>query len=233
MPIRVETPIQDTRILVVAATARELAPADGWLALQCGVGPVEAAAATATAIALHQPSAILHVGIAGARRGRKLAPPAMVIGSESVYCDVSADSAWTPRSVSASPSLLATLRSAFPAMAVRTIGTTARVGGTSHPHAAMDAGIHAATHSAVDSAMAFGLDSALDVEAMEGFGVLRAAQLAGIPAIEVRAISNDIEEDDRARWRFDEAFAAITAITPLLVAAIQQSLHQSSSARHA
>src|SRR5919206_69607 len=48
-----------------------------------------------------------------------------------------------------------------------------------------------------------------EVEAMEGFGVLRAAQLAGVPAIEVRAISNEIEETDRARWRFDDAFAAI------------------------
>ena len=54
-------------------------------------------------------------------------------------------------------------------------------------------------------------------EAMEGFGVLRAAQRAGVPAVEVRAISNDIEETDRARWHFDEAFAAIVAVTPRLV----------------
>lgn len=222
MEMRMGTLSRDTRILVVAATARELAPADGWLTLQCGVGPVEAAAATATAIALHKPSAILHVGIAGARRGRRLAPPAIVIGGEAVYCDVSAHSAWAPRRVSASPSLLAALCHAFPAMAVRAIGTTARVGGTSHHHAEV--------HAGVDATMDFALDSATDVEAMEGFGVLRAAQLAGIPAIEVRAISNDIEEHDRARWRFDEAFAAITAITPLLVAAIQQSLHQPNSA---
>jgi hypothetical protein len=47
---------------------------------------------------------------------------------------------------------------------------------------------------------------------------LRAAQLAGVPAIEVRAISNHIEEPDRARWHFDAAFAAITTATPLLVA---------------
>ena len=37
------------RILVVAATARELATPDGWLTLLCGVGPVEAAARTAAA----------------------------------------------------------------------------------------------------------------------------------------------------------------------------------------
>lgn len=59
-----------------------------------------------------------------------------------------------------------------------------------------------------------------DVEAMEGFGVLRAAQRAGRPAIGVRAIANDIEEPDRARWHFAEAFAAITAATPALVDAL-------------
>ena len=55
---------------------------------------------------------------------------------------------------------------------------------------------------------------------MEGFAVLRAAALAGVPAIEVRAISNAIEEPDRSRWAFEEAFAAITAATPALVVAI-------------
>jgi futalosine hydrolase len=58
------------RILVVAATARELATPDGWHTLQCGVGPVEAAARTAATIAALRPAAILHVGIAGARRAR-------------------------------------------------------------------------------------------------------------------------------------------------------------------
>ena len=54
--------------------------------------------------------------------------------------------------------------------------------------------------------------------------MLRAAQLAGVPAIEVRAISNDIEEPDRARWHFDAAFAAITAVTPPLVRALRERL---------
>jgi futalosine hydrolase len=55
------------------------------------------------------------------------------------------------------------------------------------------------------------------VEAMEGFAVLRAAALAGVPAIEVRVISNDIEEADRGRWQFDAAFDALHAVTPALV----------------
>jgi len=70
-------------LLVVAATARELAPAEGWRTLCCGVGPVEAAAATAAAIATMRPRIILHVGIAGARRASGLVPPSLVIGTAS------------------------------------------------------------------------------------------------------------------------------------------------------
>lgn len=177
-------------VLVLAATPRELAVPGDWLALCCGVGPVDAAAATAAAIAEHRPSAIVHVGIAGARRAARLTPPALVIGSSSVYCDLTVPPHFAPRSVAPDAQLLAAARRALPAATVTTIGTSARVGGSRE----------------------------CDVEAMEGFAVLRAAELAGVPAIEVRAIANDIEEADRARWQFDAAFAAIVAATPALVA---------------
>ena len=58
------------------------------------------------------------------------------------------------------------------------------------------------------------------VEAMEGFGVLRAASLAGVPAIEIRAISNEIGEPDRSRWQIAEAIDALSAVTPALLEAI-------------
>jgi futalosine hydrolase len=179
------------RILVVAATARELAAPGDWLTLLCGVGPVDAAAATAAAIAALRPAAVLHVGIAGARRACGLLPGTFVIGSEARYCDLGV-SVWAPGSVAASPMLLAAVQRLLPDSPTLPIGTSARVGGT----------------------------TGCDVEAMEGFGVLRAAQLAGVPAIEVRAISNAVEEHDRMRWHFDEAFTAITTLTPHLVAAL-------------
>ena len=72
-------------VLLVAATEIELCEHDG---LACGVGPVEAAAATARALALEPPSAVVHVGIAG---GRGITPGGLVIGSESVYCDIAAE----------------------------------------------------------------------------------------------------------------------------------------------
>ena len=60
-------------ILLVAATERELAGSDG---LVCGIGPVEAAVATARALALRPVAAVLHVGVA-----RKSVPAARVAGS--------------------------------------------------------------------------------------------------------------------------------------------------------
>jgi futalosine hydrolase len=58
------------------------------------------------------------------------------------------------------------------------------------------------------------------VEAMEGFAVLRACELAGVPAVEARVVSNEIDEPDRARWRFDDAFELLAATLPALVAAV-------------
>jgi nucleoside phosphorylase len=183
-----------SRILVVAATNHELAPAAGWRTLRCGIGPVDAAIATAAAIAEDRPAAILHVGIAGVRRALALAPATLVIGTVSHYDDLHLPAGRATPVIHADPALLAAAQRALPHAQQRAIATSARVGGS----------------------------RTCDVEAMEGFGVLRAAALADIPAIEVRVISNHMEEEDRARWHFAEAFAAITAATPSLVAEIAQ-----------
>jgi futalosine hydrolase len=55
---------------------------------------------------------------------------------------------------------------------------------------------------------------------MEGFAVLRACALAGVPAVEVRAVANELGEVDRTRWRIDEALAALAVALPALVDAI-------------
>lgn len=172
-------------LLVVAATERELVPVEAARTVVCGIGPVEAAAATARALAEELPSVVLHVGIAGAHR---LEPLTLVLGSEAVYCD--ADGPLVPARAFPDAGLLARLHAAFPEAVVRPIGTSARVGG-SHD---------------------------VDVEAMEGFAVLRACELAGVPAVEVRIVSNAIGEPDRALWRFDDAFAGLAEALPRLAA---------------
>jgi futalosine hydrolase len=177
------------QILVVAATDRELAVSEGWVRLRCGVGPVDAAAATAAAIARHRPLAVVHVGIAGARRSSGLLPPALIVGSESVYCDLDVPERLAPHRLTPQAALVDAACRALPSAVRRSVGTSGGVGHT----------------------------TGCEVEAMEGFAVLRAACLAGVPAVEVRAISNAIEESDRSLWWFDEAFAAIVAATPALV----------------
>lgn len=156
-------------VLVVAATSRELASGP-WRSLLCGVGPVEAAVATASEIARERPAAVLHVGIAGARRHSGLALGSLVIGSEARYCDLGVSAEFAPATISASQQLVDAARRVLPAAAVLPIGTSARVGG-----ATMQAGMHSGAQA--------GMISGLQVEAMEGFAVLRAAALAGIPAI--------------------------------------------------
>jgi nucleoside phosphorylase len=155
---------------------------------------VDAGIATAAEIARARPKAVLHIGIAGARRDREFPPAAIVIGSEARYSDLVIAPELAPSSVRPDPALLHAVERVMPEAHVLPIGTTARVGGSRD----------------------------CDVEAMEGFAVLRAAALAGVPAVEVRVISNDIEEHDRTRWHFDHAFATVHAITPRLAAAIAQ-----------
>jgi futalosine hydrolase len=128
----------------------------------------------------------------GIAGARTLQAPALVIGSESVYED--ARGGLVRERLSPDARLLAAARRALPEAHVLPIGTSARVGGT----------------------------TGCEVEAMEGFAVLRAAELAGIPAVEVRAVSNEIDEPDRTRWRFDDALAALAAAVPHLLAELQE-----------
>jgi futalosine hydrolase len=176
-------------LLVVAATERELECAAGAATLACGIGPVEAAAATALALARQRPEAVLHVGLAG---GRGIPAGTLVLGSEALYCDLHAD-VHVARRTYPDPELLAAARAALPEALLQPIGTSAAVGGT----------------------------TGCDVEAMEGFAVLRAAELAGVPAVELRAISNEIAEPDRSRWRFDDGLGALEAALPRLLARLE------------
>ncbi len=186
-------------LMVIAATAMELPSADATpagVAVCCGVGPVDAAAQTARALVQYAPRAVLHVGIAGARQASGITPGQVVIGQRARYHDLHIDARFAPGVVEASASLLQAARAALPDAVLRDIGTSARVGGTMDGHV-----------------------TSSEVEAMEGFAVLRACQLAGVPALEVRVISNAIEEPDRAQWRFEEAFAVLHTIVPRLLAA--------------
>jgi futalosine hydrolase len=57
---------------------------------------------------------------------------------------------------------------------------------------------------------------------MEGFGVLRAAARAGVPAVEVRSISNAVAVRDRGQWRIEEALDALRIALLALVAEVSR-----------
>ena len=171
-------------MLLIAATERELVGLDGAV---CGIGPVDAAAATALELAERRPAAVLHVGLAGRR---DFGEPELVIGSEARYCDP--DSPLVVSAARPDGRLLAALRAALPDALVCPIGTSARVGGT----------------------------SGCSVEAMEGFAVLRACELAAVPAVELRVTANEIDEPDRGRWRLDDGLALLGQTLPALIGSL-------------
>ena len=174
-------------LLLVAATDLELCGHEG---LVCGVGPVEAALATAAELAVRRPGSVLHVGLAGGRGPRSGHPRRRL---RSRYCDLVAAipvvDAERPH-----PALLDRVVLALPQAELLPIGTSAAVGSAPRN---------------------------VSVEAMEGFGVLRAAARAGVPAVEVRAISNELGEPDRARWRLGTGLEALRAALPSLLDVLQ------------
>jgi futalosine hydrolase len=169
------------RILVVAAAVIELEWVAGAETLAVGVGPVEAAAGTAARLAHDPPDAVLHVGIAGARSGSGLAIGDVVIGTDSRYVDLRAALPTLITACPPDPGLVARVQAAVPEARALPIATSAAVGG----------------------------GSGCDVEAMEGFAVLRACARAGVPAVELRAISNMADEPDRAKWDFAAGLEAL------------------------
>lgn len=181
------------RILVVAATERELSGHDG---LACGIGPVEAAARTAHALAEGRPNTVLHVGLAG---GVDLEAGTIVVGTEALYADIAAAIPVVSR-VEPDQKLLAAVRAAFPDAPALPIATRAAVSGPSDTVSLGDA----------------------RVEAMEGFAVLRACELAGVPAVEVRVISNELGEPDRSRWELERGLEVLAAALPRLLDAVRE-----------
>lgn len=149
--------------------------------------------ATTSQVSVKPPGAVLHVGVAG---GRRLTPGAIVLGTEAVYCDLETEVPVVDRAVPDS-ALLAALQSAFPESISLPIATSAAVSGPTST----------ATHE-------------FRVEGMEGFAVLRACEAAGVPAVELRVVSNDIGEGNRALWMMRRAVEVLDDAVPRALAAL-------------
>ena len=126
-------------------------------------------------------------------RGRGIASGTLVVGTEAVYCDLSAE--WPLIERAADDHLVGAAQEAVPGSIALPIHTSAAVGG------ARDA-----------------VSEGPLVEGMEGFGVLRAAALAAVPAVEVRAISNEARRARSSALGHPQALAVLEGAIPAVAA---------------
>ena len=180
-------------ILVVCAMREELrdfdAPAHVRV-LTVGVGPVEAAIATTRALAQSPFGYVVNAGIAGVFRSRGAVGDAIVVRAEAL-ADFGLEGG-APLALPGGAHVIDRV-DADAGLVARCASTGLRVG----------SGLTVAQVTTTDAtADRFLARYAADVESMEGFSVLRAAADAGIPAVEVRGISNYVGDRARSEWDF-------------------------------
>ena len=177
-----------------------------------GVCPAPAAAATATALALGRYATVLSLGICGGFRGAA-AIGDVVVATDLVTADVGAHSpegflglaelGWAEESLPVPVDLVQAaadrLRAAGLPVVTGPVLTLSAMTGTD-----TRADELAGRHGAV-------------AEAMEGRGVADVAALHGLPALEVRTVSNAVGRRDKAAWRFDLALSALSAAAGALL----------------
>ncbi|MBM4098882.1 MAG: futalosine hydrolase [Planctomycetes bacterium] len=212
------------RVLVVVAVDAERAAlgarclgSAGVEVAVAGIGRTNAAAATAEALALARAGgrpfgAAVSAGIAGSLPGSGLAPGAVVISERCVYAEegIELPAGFGDMSTLGFPlgpfrgnsvPVDRTLWAPFAALGpVAPIATVATCSGTD----AAARRIRERTHAAA--------------EAMEGAAVVHAALRAGVPGIEVRAISNTTGDRPRQQWDMPRALAALGAVGDAIAA---------------
>lgn len=196
-------------ILLVCAVAKELeflAPRAGVEILVTGVGPVEAAANVSRALAQGRYDLVINAGIGGAFADCAQIGDGVVVTEERLELDLESGGAIelpgglvvadrASSSLDLSDRLVelgfATLRG-ITVTRVTTTDATARR-------------LH---------------DGGAQVETMEGFAVLRSADIAGVPAIELRGISNRVGDRDCSGWDFSAGVAGLQRILDALLALV-------------
>jgi futalosine hydrolase len=195
------------RILIVTSVPAEtdaIGSHDGVTVVTGGIGRTNAAASTTEAILRNDPfAAVVNAGIAGVLPGSKLAIGDTVVASACVYAEEGlvtpagfADMAemgfslgdFRGNAVPVDDGLLGRLAGLFPTGSIATVATCS--------------GTDAAAESVARRTLAV-------AEAMEGAAVVHAARRLGVPAIELRVISNTTGDRDNQEWDLAGAMAAL------------------------
>jgi futalosine hydrolase len=200
---------------VVCAVAREVAALRERAEVEVvavGVGPVEAALGTARALAAGSYDAVINAGIAGGFRDRCTVGDVVVCARED-YADLGLEDG-----------------SAFPLPGgVELVRTVEADRSLVQPFldgripVILGRGVTSATVTSTDErALVLAHRFRADVESMEGFAVLRAAQVAEVPAIEIRGVSNIVGSRANNGWNFDAGAEAAVATTDALIDVLLQ-----------
>jgi futalosine hydrolase len=188
-------------ILLVCAVAQEvdwLGPRAGVETLISGIGPVDAAVRTTRALAAQRYDVVVSCGIAGAFPGVAHVGDGVVVGEE-LY-EMQQESG-APLALP-SGSLIA---DRVPSDAQLIEAITA----LGFP---LVRGITVAHVTATDATAQRLRARGAEIESMEGFAVLRAAQLANVPSIEVRGISNMVGDRSKNEWDFDAGIMGLRRV---------------------
>lgn len=193
-------------ILLTCAVREELAflsPLPHVELLVTGVGVVEAGVSVSRALAQSPYDLVINAGIAGAFEGAAEIGSGVVVSEERLeLCLEDGSPLALPGGASivdrAASDLTLVDRLAelgFRTLRGITVSQVTASSGTARRLAALGAG----------------------VESMEGFAVLRAAGIAGTPAIEVRGISNIVGERSHSGWNFSAGVSGLEAVLNALL----------------
>jgi futalosine hydrolase len=178
-------------ILIACAVGKEIEgfrPQPHVEMLVTGVGVVEAAAAVSRALAQSTYDLVISAGIAGAFEGAAEIGEGVVVADDLLQLDLETGAPL------ALPDALRVIDRAGSDLVL--VDRLVELGFRSVR------GLTVTRVTATDDTAAKLRALGVGVESMEGFGVLRAAEIAGVPAIEVRGISNLVCERSRSRWDF-------------------------------
>jgi futalosine hydrolase len=206
------------RTLVIVAVEAERAAlgarclgAPGVHVVVAGIGRTNAAAATAEALADARAagapfSAVISTGIAGSLPGADLSPGTVIVADACIYAEEGIAlpegqgdmralgfplGDFEGNRVPVDAALLLAFRALGPVGAIATV----------------------ATCSGTDAAaLTVRLRTGAIAEAMEGAAVVHAARRAGIPAIEIRSISNTTGDRPKQRWDIAAGLAGLVRV---------------------
>jgi futalosine hydrolase len=170
--------------------------------LVTGIGAVEASCALTAALTRRRYRLVVNAGLAGAFDGAAAVGDGVVVADDAIELDLESgaplvlpDGAQIVDRAASDAALVAQLRAkGFPALRGITVGRVTSSEATA---------ARLARHGA-------------QVESMEGFAALRAAELAGIPAIELRGISNRCGERESSGWNFAAGLTGLQRVLEAL-----------------